>query len=495
MTDRTAQPPSAAPNIVYILADDMGYGDASCFNPRSAWRTPCLDRMAAEGQCYTDAHSTSAVCTPSRYALLTGRYSWRTHLKRGVLRGFSPSLIERGRLTVPALLQSQGYRTAMFGKWHLGLDWHRTGAEPEQVNYTLPVGGGPLAHGFDTFRGISASLDMPPYVYFEGDRPVEVPTGTIGDSPSPKLWRAGAISEGFRHEDVLPELQELALSYLAQQARAEERKPFFLYLALAAPHTPIVPTPEFIGRSGTTGYGDFMLQVDAFVGRIIEALDTSGLGRNTLVIFTADNGPAPAGGIAELRVFGHDSSGGWRGHKADIYEGGHRVPFIARWPAVVPAGTRCAEPVTQADLLATVADLLDVALPDDAGEDSTSLLPLLQGRASTLDREAIVHHSENGSFAIRSGRWKLCLCPGSGGWSYPHPVKDAHLDLPPFQLFDLVADPAEQTNLAADHPDEVRRLGQLLRSLIDRGRSTPGVPPPNPPSVDWPQVAWCDAFA
>ncbi len=469
----------------------MGLGDASCFNPASAWKTPCLDRMAREGRCFTDAHSASAVCTPSRYALLTGRYAWRTRLKRGVLRGYSPPLIEPGRLTVPALLKSRGYRAAMFGKWHLGLDWARAGPEPEDVDFTKPFGGGPLAHGFDRFLGISASLDMPPYAYLENEYVARPPTGTIGDSPKPKMWRAGAISDDFEHEDVLPKLGELALEEIAARAADPEGAPFFLYLALAAPHTPIVPTPEFLGKSGATVYGDFNLQVDDLVGRILAALDAAGLGENTLVIFTADNGVAPACNLEELRAFNHDSSAGFRGHKADIYEGGHRIPFIARWPRMIPAGTRCAEPIAQADLLATCAEILGMPLPDDAGEDSVSILPLLRGTAATAPgREGIVHHSENGSFAIRDGKWKLCLCPGSGGWSFPHPVNDAALDLPPFQLFDLESDPGEQTNLAAAHPEEANRLRALMRSFIERGRSTAGAPQSNAATDDWPQTAW-----
>ena len=497
----SSAPPSSGavarrPNLVYILADDMGIGDASCFNPASAWKTPRLDQMAEEGRCFTDAHSASAVCTPSRYALLTGRYPWRTPLKRGVLRGYSPPLIEPGRLTVARLLQTHGYHTSLFGKWHLGLDWVRTGAAPEDVDFSRPFGGGPLTHGFDRFKGISASLDMPPYVHLEDDHVMRVPTGMIGDSPPPKLWRAGAISDDFDHEDIMPWLGDLTLQTIAEHAAAPERRPFFVYLALASPHTPIVPTPEFQGRSGATAYGDFTLQVDDLVGRILDAVDQHGLGQETLVIFTADNGFAPMADVEEHRRVGHDPSAGFRGHKADLYEGGHRVPFIARWSGTVPAGTRCATPITQGDLLATCADLLGVSLPDDAGEDSVSMMPLLLGQPGERDHGApIVNHSENGSLAIRSGRWKLCLCPGSGGWSYPHPVHDAGLKLPPYQLFDLENDPAETENLAERHPEEVQRLGRWLRSIILNGRSTPGAPQPNASDVEWPQIDWIKDFA
>ena len=305
-TNRPATETTPLPNLIYILADDLGIGDVSCYNPKSAWRTPQLDRLASEGVTFTDAHSASSLCTPSRYALLTGRYAWRGPLKRGVTRGYSPALLEAGRLTVPALLRSNGYHTAMFGKWHLGLDWARRGANEENVDFTKPFGGGPTAHGFDRFFGISASLDMPPYVWLENDRAVSLPTGKIGDSPTPKLWRAGVISSDFKLEEVQPHLTEKAISYLAERAAARDGKPFFIYLALASPHTPILPTREFQGKSRTTSYGDFVLQVDADIGQILAALDTHGFASNSIVIVTSDNGFAPAANVPDLKPFKHD---------------------------------------------------------------------------------------------------------------------------------------------------------------------------------------------
>jgi arylsulfatase A len=488
--------PAARPNLVYIYVDDMGIGDASCYNPRCAWSTPALDRLAAEGRRFTDAHSASALCTPSRYALLTGRYAWRTPMKRGVLRGYSEPLLAPDRLTVADLLRQAGYHTAMLGKWHLGFDWRRTGPAVDDVDFAQPLGGGPLAHGFDRFYGISASLDMPPYVFIEQDRVESVPTTTIGDSPKPKMWRAGFISDGFEHERVLPELERRALDYIRERTRDPAGQPFFLYVALASPHTPIVPTPEFIGRSRATVYGDFVMQTDAMLGKVMAELDAAGAAENTLVIFTSDNGFAPAANLEELQALGHDPSGGFRGHKADIYEGGHRIPFVARWPARVPAGSTCNAPMAQADLMATCAEWLGVELPDGAGEDSVSILDLLTGAAApTVPRVPLVHHSENGSFAIRDGRWKLCLCPGSGGWSFPRPGVDPTDGLPPFQLFDLGEDPGERNNLAAAHPEEVQRLGRALIDCTDRGRSTPGAPQANDPVEAWPQLAWREAFA
>ena len=491
------------PNIICILADDLGSGDLSCLNPTSAWQTPRLDRLASEGLVCTDAHSTSSVCTPSRYALLTGRYSWRGPLKKGVLDGYKPPLIEPGRLTVAELLRQHGYTTAAFGKWHLGVGWSRSGPRPEDVDFTRPFHGGPLAHGFDRFLGIATSLDMPPYVWLSQDRAASVPTAHVQDSRAPRLWRAGPISDDFKMEAVQTRLVDEAAAYVEQRAQARDGRPFFLYLPLAAPHTPLLPTAAFEGSTRTTLYGDFVAQVDSDIGRLLDALDRTGLADDTLVIVTADNGFAPAAGLAELEPFHHDPSGGRRGYKSDLFEGGHRVPFIVRWPGHVPAGSRTGALVSQADLLATCADLVGATLPEDAGEDSISLLPLLGLEAPAASvRDSVIHHSGEGRFAIRQGRWKLLAWPGSGGWSAPTPHPSEWLDvpaedlstLPPFQLYDLEADPAERTNLAAKHPDVVARLGKLLRAQVDAGRSTPGKPQPVVLS-GWPQVEWRTDFS
>lgn len=495
---------AAPPNILYIFADDLGYGDVSCFNPKSAWQTPHIDRLAREGMRFTDAHSASSLCTPSRYALLTGRYAWRGALKRGVTRGYSPPLIEPGRETVATLLHRNGYATATFGKWHLGLDFVRTGPNPEDIDFTKPFGGGPLAHGFERFHGISASLDMPPYVWLADKRAVSVPSGTIGDSPTPKLWRGGPISPDFKMEEVQPTLVAKVMAFLEERATAREDRPFFVYLALAAPHTPILPTREFEGTTRTTPYGDFVAQVDADVGRLMHALERHGYARNTLVVFTSDNGFAPAADVPDHAQFGHDPSAGFRGAKSDLFEGGHRVPFIARWPATIAAGATSAALIGQWDLLATCAELTGEKLPANAGEDSVSMLPLLRGEsAGGSPRAALVHHSATGAFAIREGKWKLLLCADSGGWSYPtttpapwgRPKADDLSGLPPFQLYNLANDPAEKNNLAAQHPEIVQRLGRLLRTFVERGRSTPGEPQPVDRSQPWPQIEWMKAFS
>ena len=496
-----ATPPR--PNILVILADDMGIGDVSYLNPKSIWKTPQLDRLARDGMVFTDAHSSSGVCTPTRYTLLTGRYSWRGSLKRGVLNGYSPHLIEPDRVTLPLFLRNQGYVTAMFGKWHLGIDFAKNGPRPEDVDYAKPFDGGPTSRGFDRYFGISASLDMPPYVWLENNRVTQPPSGTVKDSPAPRLWRAGPIGGDFKMEDVQPRLTEKTIAYLGERAAARDGKPFFLYLAFAGPHTPTLAVPPFVGKTKTP-YGDFIVQIDADVGRILDTLEKLGLAKDTLVVFTTDNGYAPAGDIPHHRDFGHDSSGGFRGAKSDAFEGGHRIPFIVRWPGVTKAGSRCADVIGHLDMFATFAEFLGTKLPDNVAEDSSSLLALLRGQpAPATRRNFLVNHSAEGEFAIRQGDWKLILCPGSGGWSppthSPSPWTQAKVDdftgLPPLQLYNLATDQMEKNNVADQHPEIVQRLGRLMRETIERGRSTPGAPQPYDTKTPWPQIAWKEKFS
>lgn len=476
-------PAQRLPNIVYVLADDMGFGDVSCFNPGAAWKTPHIDRLAAEGMMFTDAHSGSAVCTPTRYGVLTGRYAWRSRLKRGVLGGSSKHLIDPDRMTVASLLRQHGYRTACIGKWHLGWDFAREPADPGKIDFTAPVANGPRSNGFDHYYCHNGSLDMAPYVYVEDDCVTAPPDRVTVNTDYQGFWRKGPTGADFVHEDVLPNFTRRGVAWIRESARIGE--PFFLYLALPAPHTPILPTAEFVGKSGTNAYGDFVLQVDATVGALMRALEEAGVGDDTLIIVTADNGCSPRAKFDELAAFGHDPSGPFRGHKADVYEGGHRVPFVARWPARVRAGTRSSQTICLTDLLRTCADIVGASLPDDAGEDSVSLLPALDGADDPPLREATVHHSINGSFAIRQGRWKLALCPGSGGWSDPKPRPARNQRLPLAQLFDLHADPGERDNVAKEHPEVVQRLTALLARYVDRGRSTPGAPQANDGKVDY----------
>ncbi len=491
----------ARPNVVYILADDLGYGDVRALNPQGKIPTPHIDRLAAEGMVFTDAHSGSAVCTPTRYGILTGRYCWRSRLQSGVLGGLSPRLIEPGRITVASLLKQHGYHTACIGKWHLGMNWRvkpgKTISElsiekPDQVwnvDFSQPATGGPNAVGFDYYFGIAASLDMVPYTFIENDRVTVLPTE---DRDFPMMLgrtrgrcRRGPTAPGFDVADVLPTLARKAVEYIDQRATAaREGQPFFLYLPLTAPHTPIVPVEQWQGKSGLNMYGDFVMQTDAVVGQVLEALDRHRLAGDTLVIFTSDNGCSPQADFPVLKARGHNPSYVFRGHKADIYEGGHRIPFVVRWPGKVKPGTRSDQLICLTDLMATCADILGAKLPDNAGEDSVSLLPVLLGKAKGPVHEAVVHHSVNGSFAIRQGRWKLILCPGSGGWSYPRPGRDDTSKLPLVQLYDLSSDPSEQHNVEHEHPQVVERLTRLLEKYVANGRSTPGEPQSNAVDVD-----------
>lgn len=464
----TAKP--RLPNIVLILADDLGSGDLGCFNKDSRIPTPYIDRLAAEGMRCTDAHTPSSVCTPTRYGLLTGRYCWRGRLKQGVLQGYDPLLLEPGRLTLASLLQKHGYATGCVGKWHLGL------GHTKPTDYGQPLRPGPQAVGFDYFFGIPASLDMPPYVFVENDQCVEQPTGQIGDSQMRRyggngFWRAGPIAPSFKHSDVLPTITRKAVAFMERHAQSEPRQPFFLYFPLTAPHTPWLPTPEFEGKSQAGWYGDFTMQVDATVGQVLAALDRLQLREQTLVIFTSDNG---AHWLADdIQKYQHRANGPYRGQKADAWEGGHRVPLVARWPGHIKPGSSSAETICLTDLLATAAAIVGERLPDDAGEDSYNLLPVLQGRALQRPlREATVHHSGAGLFAIRQGPWKLIDGLGSGGFSQPKtepPLPGG----PTGQLYNLAEDVQEQHNLFLRHPDIVARLKQLLETYKTQGRSRP----------------------
>ena len=479
------------PNFVYLLCDDLGYGDVRCLNPSGKIPTPNMDRLAASGMIFTDAHSSSSVCSPTRYGILTGRYNWRSRLKSGVLGGMSPRLIEPGRLTVPAFLKHHGYHTACIGKWHLGVDWTlksdaekfndtiEKGADGWRVDFTKPIRNGPNSLGFDYFFGISASLDMVPYAFIENDRVTTLPTVDkafpmmLGRSGG--MTRAGPAAADFEAMNVLPALTRKAVDYINQLSLdAKAGKPFFLYLPLNAPHTPIAPTPEWQGKSRLNPYGDFVMQVDWSLGQVLAALDRTGLAENTLVIFTSDNGCSPEAKFDELSAKGHNPSHHFRGAKADIFEGGHRIPFIVRWPGRVKTGTTSDQLVCLTDLFATCADILDAKLPDNAAEDSISLLPALEGRDKHPLRETVVHHSVNGSFAIRQENWKLELCPDSGGWSAPRPGSKTAYYLPPVQLYHLANDVGEQNNVQAQHPEVVDRLTKLLEKYVADGRSTPG---------------------
>jgi arylsulfatase A-like enzyme len=471
------------PNIIYILCDDLGYGDVAIFNPESGIATPNMDQLGREGMIFTDAHSNSSVCTPTRYGVLTGRYAWRSRLKSYVLSGYSKHLIEEGRMTIASLLKSNGYHTAYIGKWHLGWDWKIIGSsgrgkglnEIMLVDYTQPIQNGPKENGFIYSYGHCGSLDMPPYVYVENGMPTAVPdreTEATQEDVGNGFWRKGPTAPDFDHRDVLPNYTRRAVNYVKEQSKTKQ--PFFLYLPLPSPHTPVLPTEEFVGKSGLdSAYADFVTMTDDAIGQVMRAVEEAGISENTLIVVTSDNGCSPMADFPELLAQGHNPSFIYRGHKADIFEGGHRIPLIVRWSSSVKAGSICEDTTCLTDMLATCADIVGVTLPSDAGEDSVSMLPNLTGETAKPARKATIHHSINGTFSIRQGKWKLVDAPHSGGWSAPRPGKDKAIygKLPSVQLFDLVVDPGETTNLQGEYPEVVERLKALLEKQKREGRS------------------------
>ena len=485
-------PAAAPPNIVVILADDMGYGDVQAINRDSKIPTPHLNRLADQGVSFTDAHTPSAVCTPTRYGLLTGRYCWRSRLKSGVLNGYGTPLIEPDRPTIASFLKSHGYRTGIVGKWHLGLDFSRLprpgktssakqAAKPGQkkknkkkrrraasplLDFTKPILDGPNRRGFDDSLVIPASLDFPPYVYVRNTR---ITSSTTIDQPAvkfPGFLRRGPRGKDLVMSDCLDHLKQQAIAFLEQRAR-EPKTPFFLYFPLTAPHKPVLPHPRFRGKTQLGPYGDFIAQVDDTVGAVLQAIDRTGLASNTLVIYTSDNGSfmrrrdqpdardhVDDPSIQAFRSDRHQSNRHLRGTKADIWEAGHRVPFLARWPGHIKPGSRNAATICLTDLFATFADSIGKELPKAAAPDSYSFLAQLIGKGTPHRRPPVIHHSAAGMFAIRDGRWKLVLGNGSGGRQAPRGRPFAK----PYFLADLVADPSEKTNLADKHPDIAIRL-------------------------------------
>lgn len=477
------------PNIIFILADDMGYGDVSYFDNNSKLKTENLDRMAQEGVVFTDAHSSSSVSTPTRYGILTGRYNWRSTLKINVLYGYDKALTPADRETMASMLRKNGYTTAGIGKWHLGWDWDNIDAGKDKVDFSKPVQNGPTTRGFDYFYGFCGSLDMAPYVYIENDMPTSLPDRETVNEGKYSWWRKGPTGADFVHEEVLPNLLDRACNYIKEKAKADQ--PYFLYLPLPAPHTPILPTEEFRGKSGIGEYGDFVLMVDAMVGKVLQAVKESGEDGNTIVVFTTDNGCSPAAGIKEMEAQGHRPNSIYRGHKADLFDGGHRIPCILRWPeGTKPHEVR--QTVCLTDFYATFAAINGYKLMDSEGEDSYNLLPAIVSETE-IDpiREATVHHSIDGQFTIRQGDWKLLLSASSGGWSAPTPTDTLALDsLPPIQLYNMKDDPSETTNVEAEHPEIVSRLRALMAKYVREGRSTPGAPQKNDGEYPWKELDW-----
>ncbi len=468
------------PNVIVILGDDMGIDSVSAFNDKLGLKTPAIDRLAAEGMSFMDAHSTSAVCSPTRYGLLTGRYNWRSRLKRGIVGAWERPLIADKRITLPELFKVKGYDTCMIGKWHLGWHWPKKGGGTTQklgeIDFTKPIKGGPVDHGFDYYYGDDVP-NWPPFAWRENDRILTPPLlslkgGAIGRGPADPRWDLTA---------VLLEYGKRTAEYV--RGRKGKEAPFFLYFPMPSPHTPIAPGGRFKGISGISDYADFLIETDWAIGEILKALDDTGQADNTVVIFTCDNGTSPQAKFGVLEAKNVRLRANWRGWKADAYEGGHRVPFIVRWPGHIKPNTRSHETIVLTDIMATCASLLDTPLPANAGEDSVNLMPVLRGaKLKKPLHDIIINHSIKGTFAIRKGQWKLILAPGSGGWS-PGPKAKPGEKLPIVQLFDLANDPKEQKNLHAQYPDKLKELAGELAKAFRNGRTTPG---PKQKNEGWP---------
>lgn len=477
-----------APNIVLILADDMGPGEPG--HAGGLIPTPALDRLARDGMRFTDAHTSSSVCTPTRYGILTGRYSWRSRLKKGVLTNVDErALLDPGRLTLPTFLQQAGYHTACIGKWHLGVDWVNLpqSANPEpgdsndfrswRVDYARPFRNGPLDVGFDEAFFILSSLDMPPYLYLRNHRALEAPTVNKGfpHNEYNGYHRTGAAAQDFEANECLATWAARSRDYIRTRANQTSKSPFFLYLPLTSPHTPIAPGRDFKGRfPDYSGYADFIAETDWVVAQVLEQLKESGVDANTLVIFTSDNGFAPYVKIPKMIAAGYRPSGSYRGAKASLYEGGHRVPFLVRWPGRVEAGSTSDVTLCTTDFFATVADLLGRLedIPEDAAEDSFSFYSCLKGEKKPT-RPFTIHHSLSGKFAVRKGEWKLILTTkGGGGWELPwEAIKTPSKGV---QLYNLEEDPGETRNLEGTHPEVIRELVDDLATALHEGRTTPG---------------------
>jgi arylsulfatase A len=475
----SAEPVPRRPNIVVLYADDMGYGDLGVQNPESKIPTPNLDRLAAQGMRFTDAHSSSGICTPSRYALLHGRYHWRKF--HGIVNSFDQPILDADRTTLPALLKSMGYKTACIGKWHLGWDWNavkrpgiqgKTRAfEPDAFDWAKPVPGGPLSHGFDYYFGDDVP-NFPPYAWIENDRVITEPTVMLSTTAKTAegSWEArpGPSVKDWDFWAVMPKLTAKAVDWIGEQKQDE---PFFLYFPFTSPHAPIVPAKEFVGTSKANGFGDFVVQTDDTVGRVLKALQDHGFAENTLVLFTADNGPEHYA-YDRVRNFQHRSMGPLRGLKRDIWEGGHRVPFLVRWPGIVPAGAVSDGLLSQIDVYSTIAAIVGAEIPPRSAEDSYNQLAMLKDGAASA-RQTLVHNTNPNGYALRHGDWVLIAAKTGGVTKVPPWFDEANgysKNSLPGELYNLRDDLAQKHNLYAEHPDKVRQLTSLLEQVRANGQ-------------------------
>lgn len=491
------------PNIVMILADDFGVGDIHALFPSNKLLTPNLDRLVAQGMHFTDAHTGSAVCTPTRYGILTGRYAWRTRLQDWVLACYEPPLIDADRQTLPSYLKEHGYHTACIGKWHLGWNW--PGPQPSRMDetpnalhaaawdFTRAIQNGPTTRGFDEYFGVDLP-NYPPFTFIENDRVTVQPTAEYKVDPKrptivAPIFAGSPMAPGWKFDEILPTITERAVEHIHRRARSGE--PFFLYFAMTSPHEPVAPSKEFLGKSGVAPIADFLMETDWSAGEVIKAIDAAGIGENTIVIFAGDNGHGKISGWDKLIQAGIQPSGPYRGAKGDIYEGGHRVPLVVRWPGQIAAGSTTEQPACLNDIFATCADLLNDKLPDDVAEDSFSFLPALLGKKPTQPRTHIVSHSVHGEFGYCEAGWKVAyrMPTRAMATSRGEPTVVA--------LYDLNHDIGEEHDVAGEYPDKVRWLTEQLKTVIDRGRSRPGPVEPNDTKVRFdriPALRWGPAL-
>jgi arylsulfatase A len=476
--------PVAKPNILILYADDMGYGDLGANNPASKIPTPHLDRLAGEGMRFTDGHSSSGICTPSRYAMLTGRHHWRDF--HDIAQAFGGTVFKPGQLTMPAMLRQQGYETACIGKWHLGMDWEairkpgtpKNSIEFSDFDWTKKFPGGPIDHGFDYYFGDNV-INFPPYAWIENDRLPIAPDITLKKTPGSTKegqWecRPGPGRSDWDFYKVLPTLTEKGVAYI--QSRKGKDRPFFLYFPLPSPHAPIVPTAEFDGKSKAGAYGDYVVQTDDSCGKLLTALRESGFDANTIVVFSSDNGPENYA-YARDEKFDHWSAAPFRGLKRDIYEGGHHVPFIIKWPGVAKAGTVSEALISQVDLMATFAAQAGVALPANAAEDSYNFLPWLTGEEKKSPRSTMIHNTNPKDYAIRDGDWLLIDAKtgaarvAGAAWNKKHqqPADDGQA----VELYNLKEDIGQRHNLAEKNPDKIIQMQDLMKKIRTQGHSAP----------------------